>query len=123
MRTGGILESMMPGTKEHSDQERGSGGRILDAMVPATDNTPDLPGALKKIAGSGGPKSGTGTKNDGGKTARNSKFEKFPATENYLGPRSKDAEDAGARVSAFDSQGSVGHQFSVCEVAPPDTLI
>ncbi|KAI1409952.1 hypothetical protein F5Y13DRAFT_78766 [Hypoxylon sp. FL1857] len=125
VRTGGsVLESVMPGHKNHSNQERGG---ILGAMKSATDNAPDVPGALKKAtgaAGGGDPGSvgqsmsggdGSGLKNSGGiagRTERNSKFDKFPATGNYLGPEPGEDDNSATRVSAFDSQGSVGHQFS-----------
>ncbi|KAI1800723.1 hypothetical protein F4811DRAFT_495089 [Daldinia bambusicola] len=120
---GGVLESIMPGNQSHSNKERGG---ILGAMKSATDNAPDVSGKLKKAVG--GDDSGSfgrnkrssddrgddsGLKNKTGilgKTERNSKFDKFPATENYLGPESD--SDSAPRVSAFDSRGSVGHQFS-----------
>ncbi|KAI2462886.1 hypothetical protein F4781DRAFT_162350 [Annulohypoxylon bovei var. microspora] len=120
MKTGGVLESMMPGHKNHSNKEKGG---ILGAMKSATDNMRDVPGTLKKAVGSqdsgtAGQSMGSGgnsdLKNSGGiagKTERNSKFDKFPATENYLGPEPGE-DDRATRVSAFDSQGSVGHQFS-----------
>ncbi|OTB13451.1 hypothetical protein K445DRAFT_24623 [Daldinia sp. EC12] len=122
---GGVLESLMPGNKNRSNKERGG---IFGAMKSAADNTPDVPGALKKAAGGGDPGSvgqsmhggnsgdggnESGLKNSGGLTGRtekNSKFDKFPATGNYLGPEPD--SDSATRVSAFDSQGSVGHQFS-----------
>ncbi|KAI1389206.1 uncharacterized protein F4822DRAFT_272833 [Hypoxylon trugodes] len=119
MKTGGFLESMMPGRKNHDNKE----SSILGAMKSATDNAPDVPGALKRGTGGGDPGSigqrassdDSGLKNSGGitgNTARNSKFDQLPATENYLGPRSGEDENSATRVSAFDSQGSVGHEFS-----------
>ncbi|KAI0834255.1 hypothetical protein F5Y06DRAFT_307077 [Hypoxylon sp. FL0890] len=120
-RTGAsVLESVMPGHKTHSNKE----GGVLGAMKSATDNTPDIPGALKRAAGGGDPGSvgqstsggsDSGLKNSGGiagRSERNSKFDKFPATSNYLGPEPREDENSATRVSAFDSQGSVGHQFS-----------
>ncbi|KAI1374752.1 hypothetical protein F4677DRAFT_154855 [Hypoxylon crocopeplum] len=118
VRPGGILESVMPGRQDHSNKERSG---ILD-VKPASDNTPDVPGTLKKTVGGGDPGSvgqsmggGSDTKSTGGMTGKtmwNSKFDKFPATENYLGPRPGEDQNSATRVSAFDSQGSVGHQFS-----------
>ncbi|KAI1214392.1 uncharacterized protein F4807DRAFT_126649 [Annulohypoxylon truncatum] len=107
MRTGGVVESVMPGQKDHVNKEKG-GSSILGAMKSAAE---DMPGTLRKAMGS----QDSGMKNSGGitgKTERNSKFDKFPATENYLGPQPGEDRDAATRVSAFDSQGSVGHQFS-----------
>ncbi|OTA57923.1 hypothetical protein K449DRAFT_128929 [Hypoxylon sp. EC38] len=118
---GGILESVMPGHKSHDNKDRGG---ILDAMKSATENAPDIPGALKRATGgddlgSAGQKMGgggdSGLKSSGGvtgRTERTSKFDKFPATGNYLGAEFGEDENSATRVSAFDSQGSVGHQFS-----------
>ncbi|KAI1456466.1 hypothetical protein F4805DRAFT_467998 [Annulohypoxylon moriforme] len=113
-RHGGIEETMMPGHKDHDNKEKGG---VLGAMKSAAGN---MPSTLKKAVGgqeseNASQKMGgggdSGLKNSGGifgKTERNSKFDKFPATENYLG----EDRDSATRVSAFDSQGSVGHQFS-----------
>ncbi|KAI2632605.1 hypothetical protein GGS26DRAFT_82934 [Hypomontagnella submonticulosa] len=124
MRTGGgVLDSVIPGHKDHSDPKRG----VFGAVKSAVDNMPDVPGALKRATGGDDPgsvgqsMSGSGGSGDSGlkssggvtgRTGRNAKFDKFPATENYLGPQPGETEDAATRVSAFDSQGSVGHQFS-----------
>lgn len=125
---GGILESVMPGHKSHDNKERGG---ILGAMKSATENASDIPGALKRATGGDdqggaaqnmGGGGDSGLKSSGGvtgRTERTSKFDKFPATGNYLGPESGEDENAATRVSAFDSQGSVGHQFSVRELRPP----
>ncbi|KAI0901210.1 hypothetical protein F4806DRAFT_185996 [Annulohypoxylon nitens] len=118
-RTGGVLESIMPGHKEHENKEKGG---ILGAMKSAAN---EMPGTMKKAmggedsgtagrsAGSGGD---SGLKNSGGimgKTERNSQFDNFPAaTGNYLGPQLGEDQDSATRVSALDSQGSIGHQFS-----------
>ncbi|KAI0885069.1 uncharacterized protein GGS22DRAFT_188355 [Annulohypoxylon maeteangense] len=105
MKNSGVLESMMPGQKTHENKEKGG---ILGAMKSAAEN---MPSTMKKAMGG----QDSGLKSSGGitgKTERNSKFDKFPATENYLGPRPGEDQDSATRVSAFDSQGSVGHQFS-----------
>ncbi|KAF3071080.1 hypothetical protein GL218_00261 [Daldinia childiae] len=106
---GNVLEAVMPGYKDHSNKDRGG---IFSAMKSAADNTPDIPGALKKAVGGGDPGS-VGQKNSGGmtgKTDKNSKFDKFPATGNYFGP--EPGSDPATGTSAFDTEGSIGHQFS-----------
>ncbi|KAI1652046.1 uncharacterized protein F4817DRAFT_321932 [Daldinia loculata] len=119
VRTDGssVLESVMPGYKER--------GGIFSAMKSAADNTPDVPGALKKPVGGGDPGSvgqsmhnssgggggnDSGFKSSGGRTDKKSRFDKFPATGNYLGP--EPSSDSATKTSAFDTQGSIGHQFS-----------
>ncbi|KAI1087467.1 hypothetical protein F5B19DRAFT_66037 [Rostrohypoxylon terebratum] len=120
MRTGGVFESVMPEHKEHENKEKGG---ILGAMKSATN---EMPGQMKKAmgdqdSGTAGQRAGSrggdsGLKNSGGimgKTERNSKFDNFPAaTGNYLGPQIGEDQDSATRVSALDSQGSIGHQFS-----------
>ncbi|KAI0853787.1 hypothetical protein F5Y00DRAFT_269175 [Daldinia vernicosa] len=118
---GGVLESVMPGYKGHSNKERGG---IFSAVKSAGDNTPHLPGPLKKAVGGGDPgsvgQSGQSMQNSGGndsrsestggRTDKHSRFDKFPATGNYLGP--EPGSDSTTKASAFDTQGSIGHQFT-----------
>ncbi|KAI2602331.1 hypothetical protein GGR54DRAFT_526820 [Hypoxylon sp. NC1633] len=121
MRTGGGMpDPAMPGRRDRGSKERGGG--IVGAMKSASDNASNVSGTLKKAVGGGDSESvgqsvgaDSGFKKRGGstgKTARNSKFEKIPAAETYLGPRPDEGEDATIGVSTLDSQGSVGHQFS-----------
>ncbi|KAI0384721.1 hypothetical protein F5Y04DRAFT_247651 [Hypomontagnella monticulosa] len=93
---GGVLESMMPGHKDHSDPKHG----VFGAMKSAVDNTPDVPGALKRATGGGDPGSvgqsmssggsgDTGSKSTGGitgRTERNIKFDKLPVPDKYTEP-------------------------------------
>ncbi|KAI0095651.1 hypothetical protein F4814DRAFT_443491 [Daldinia grandis] len=104
---GSVLGSVMPGHKNDGNKERGG---ISSAMKSAADNTPDVPGALKKAVGGKDPGSvGQSMYSGGGRKDKNSKFDKFPATGNYLGPE-PGSDSTG--TSAFDTQGSIGHQFS-----------
>ncbi|KAL7623619.1 hypothetical protein AAE478_005171 [Parahypoxylon ruwenzoriense] len=84
-----VLESAMPGKKEHIDKERGRhGGWGITKMLKKAAGRSDDP----RVGGAEGTGGGSGAM---GKTEENKKKE----------------ENATERASAFDSQGSAGHEF------------
>ena len=108
-RHGGIVETMKPGNQDYDTREErgttasGGGGAVTDT--------------IKKALGRGGSSQDNSQDRVSTDTVdKNYSHDRFPSTGSPKGTFSKGSEihdRATPRVSAFDSQGTVGHQFTV----------
>ena len=113
-RHGGIIETMKPGNQDYDAREKsgasgGGGGPVTDT--------------IKEALGRNGSPSGTSQDRTNTETTeKNYSHGELPSTGSPKGTFSKGSEihdRATPRVSAFDSQGTVGHQFTVSSVPKP----